>query len=332
MLKGVWTYFVFALLFVACNNNKWKIDVSNISLETDIVRFDREIFELNHDSLAMEVPRLKDEYGTYFKLYNHGVINIGVSDAFDYADKLLYFITDPYIGEAYKQIKKTDFNIEFDKVKDGFKHYKYYFPKKQTPKVYTHVSGFNQSIVIDSGLVSISLDKYLGAESKFYAMLRTPMYLRSNMHKQKIPTDVLMAWVLTEFPYNEKNDNLANRMIYYGKIHTLLDAFLPNEADSLKWGYSQNKLNWCKENERQMWLYLIENKLLFSSNFKEIKRFTDDGPFTTPFSKESPSRTGRWLGYQIVNSYLKHNPQVSLQHLMEIQDHQLILNESKYKP
>ena len=120
-------------------------------------------------------------------------------------------------------------------------------------------------------------------------------------------------------------------MIYYGKMHVFLDAMLPNTPDSIKWGMPAQKLKWCNKNEGQMWLYLIENKLLFNSSLKEIKRFIDDGPFTTPFSKESPARTGQWLGYQIVLSYLKNN-NVSLQQLMAMEDYQKILNESKYKP
>jgi len=81
-----------------------------------------------------------------------------------------------------------------------------------------------------------------------------------------------------------------------------------------------------------MWLYLIEYKLLFNSSYKEKKRYIDDGPFTSTFSNESPARTGQWLGYQIVNAYLKEHPEVKLPQLMEDQNYQEILNKSKYKP
>lgn len=332
MIKTAFYLLILAFVFAGCKQNKWDVDISNIELQTQVKRFDKTIFEIDYDSVWKSVPLIEAAYANFFTLYNQAVINIGGTNQVDYADKLVYFLTDPYISEAYKEVKINDYSNEFNNVIDGFKRYKYHFPEKQTPNIYTHISGFNQSIVIDSGIVSISLDKYLGADSKFYTMLRTPMYLRNNMHKQKIPSDVLFAWALTEFAYDDSGDKLSNRMIYYGKIHVLLDAFLPHTPDTLKWGFTDTKLDWCYENERQMWLYLVEKKLLFSSDFKEMKRFIDDGPFTTPFSKQSPSRTGRWLGYQIVNSYLKHNPNISLKELMTNTNYQQILNDSKYKP
>ncbi|MDA3890934.1 MAG: hypothetical protein PF517_04630 [Salinivirgaceae bacterium] len=316
----------------SCQTNKWDIDIADIKIDQEFKRFDQELFEIPHDSVWNYVPKFEKTYNGFFDLYNRAVIQIGGTNELDYAEKLVYFLTDPYISEAYTQINKTDYNEELATINKAFKRYHYYFADKPIPNIYTHISGFNQSLIIDSGLVSISLDKYLGADSKFYAMLRTPMYLRKNMHAQKMPSDVLYSWGLTEFPYSENTDNLSSQMIYYGKMHVFLEAMLPDTPDTLKWGYTKQKLEWCEKNERQMWLYLVENKSLFNSSFKEIKRFIDDGPFTTPFSKLSPPRTGHWIGYKIVNSYLKHHPNISLAELMAIDDYQNILNESKYKP
>jgi len=63
-----------------------------------------------------------------------------------------------------------------------------------------------------------------------------------------------------------------------------------------------------------------------------IKRFIDDGPFTAPFTEDSPARTGAWLGWQIVRSYMKKHPDVKLPELLRNQDYQGILNQSGYQP
>ena len=47
--------------------------------------------------------------------------------------------------------------------------------------------------------------------------------------------------------------------------------------------------------------------------------------------KESPGRLGYWVGYQIVNQYMK-NEGVSLLDLMKNTNSQEILLKSKYKP
>ncbi len=324
---------IIVFTLAGCHQNSWDIDISDIKIEQDFKRFDKDLFTIDHDSIWNYIQVFEKKYGKFFDLYNYSIINIGGTNQMDYADKLLYFITDPYIAEAYKNVAMLFANEKFRyDIYDAFCRFSYYFPNKGIPNIYTHISGFNQSIVVDSGFVSISLDKYLGANSKYYSMLHTSLYLRSNMHPKKIPSDVMLSWALTEFPRNNENDNLSDQMIYYGKMHVFLDAMLPNTADSLKWGFSEKKLRWCNKNEQQMWLYLIENKLLFNTSYKEIKRFIDNGPFTTPFSKESPARTGRWLGYQIVKSYLKHNPNVTLKQLMETNSHKKIFNESMFKP
>jgi len=81
-----------------------------------------------------------------------------------------------------------------------------------------------------------------------------------------------------------------------------------------------------------MWNYLVENKLLFSTKQMDIVRYITDGPTTTVFPQESPARTGVWLGRQIIRSYMRHNPGVSLPQLMANNDYQQILNASVYTP
>ncbi len=327
--------FVFSVLLVvfttSCKRNSWDIDIADIKIQQNYFRFEKDLFAINKDSIWNYVPDFEKKYGNYYDLFNKGIIKIGGINQLDYADKLYYFITDPYIAEAYKQ-GTLIFTPEIKgEIHSSFCRYHYYFPERVIPDIYTHISGFNQSLVVDSALISISLDRYLGRKSKFYKMLRTPMYLRYNMYPEKIPSDVIYAWGVTEFVYNDSVDNLINQMVYYGTIHLFMDAILPNTPDTIKWGISPEKLKWCKKNEREMWLYLVENKLLFSTDYIEIKRFIDNGPFTTPFSRKSPSRTGQWLGYRIVKSYMKNN-NVTLQELMSIDDYQMIFNKSRYKP
>jgi uncharacterized protein YjaZ len=81
-----------------------------------------------------------------------------------------------------------------------------------------------------------------------------------------------------------------------------------------------------------MWTYLIENKLLFDNSRMNILRFTGPGPFTNPFTAESPGKAGVWIGWQIVRKYMKRHPEVSVSALMNEKDNQKILNESGYDP
>ena len=81
-----------------------------------------------------------------------------------------------------------------------------------------------------------------------------------------------------------------------------------------------------------MWNYIVENKLLFSSQRMNMVRYINDAPSTTGFPPESPGRTGIWLGWQIVRTYMDRHPEISLPELMNNMDFRGILNESKYFP
>ncbi len=328
--------FVLLLLvvfFAGCSKSRWDVNVSGSKVNIEIERFENDLFAIPADSIWQKVPVLEKKYDRFFDFFNTQIIRIGGTNQLNYDEKLSSFITDPDILETRKEVQKVFGEPDFvPKLNQAFSHVKYYYPNTIIPRIYTHISGYNQSIVVDSGYMSISLDKYLGVGYKYYQMLRTPAYIERNMHPAKIPSDVMLAYAMTEFEYKPLTDHLLSQMLYYGKIHLFLDAMMPEEPDSLKWGYTQKQLDWCIKNEQKMWLVLVDEKALFSSSYKEINRYINPGPFTPAFPKYSPGGVGQWIGYRIVESYLKKNPQVTLQTLMDENDYQKILNLSKYKP
>ena len=214
----------------------------------------------------------------------------------------------------------------------AFKYYKYYFPDKNVPAIYTYIGGFNQSIVISDSILAIGVDKYLGYDCEFYDRLGIANYLQVNMNPENIPTDALRAWAMTEFEFNDSVDNLVNNMVYQGKILYFLDAVFPEAPDSLKIGFSENEVKWCMKNEKQMWNYLIEQKLLFSTDYMVINQHINPAPFTPGFPSDSPGRATVWLGREIVKAYMKRNPEVSVSNLMFNNNYQKILSESRYEP
>ncbi len=92
-------------------------------------------------------------------------------------------------------------------------------------------------------------------------------------------------------------------------------------------------MEWCKDNEFNMWAYIIREKMLYSTDQNNIDKFMKDGPFTSYFNHDlSPARTGFWLGWQIVRAYMKNNPDVTLSQLLAEKSADKIFKESGYKP
>lgn len=322
------------IVLTCCQRNPLKVDVSGIDLKMNIKRLDHDIFSVTPDNNAVAIQKLQQTYGSFFSAYNQNVLALGDPADSLFPSYLNSFLNDTMTVKSRLKIDTVfrDFTDVEKKLQDGFRHYKYYFPQKTIPQVYTIISGFNQSVVMTHDAIGISLDNYLGADCPFYQMLALPEYKRVNMNKDKIPEDVLYSWGISEFVLDESNTSLVSNMIYQGKMLYFLDAMFPEAPDTLKIGYKPDKLVWCKKNEAGMWTYLVEHRLLFNTDRMNIVRFIGPAPFTSIFTTDSPGRTGVWLGWQIVRKYMKKNPGITLPALMAENDYQKILNESGYSP
>jgi len=334
VLHPIFVLVLFTVLF-SCRPNPLKVNISDIKTEIDVVRFDKELFDLNSADTLKSLTELSNKYPGFFDLFTYKVIQIGgIGDSL-FINGMKQFLTDTMILDV-KKLVDTEFS-DFDKTENelinAFKYFQYHFPCKELPKVYAYFSGFNQSVVTAENIIGISLDKYLGRDCEYYRMLNsTPQYKILNMHKDKIVSDVAYAWGVTEFENNSNATTLLDNMIQQGKLMYFVDAMLPEMHDSLKIGYTKLQLDWCKKNEAQMWSQLIEYKMLYSNKRMDIIRYINASPTTSGFPLESPGRTGVWIGWQIVRQYKKKFPETTLADLMQNSNYQQILNDSKYFP
>jgi gliding motility-associated lipoprotein GldB len=323
------------MALASCHSDRLDVDVSGVEVpEVQIRRFDRDFFALNAENISGALPGLRSKYPDFADLYiNNLLCPHGVSDS-SCVPEITRFVADKDMREAYDDAQKVfpDMKAIEDQLRDVFRHYKYYNPNGRIPQIIAMMSGFNYAIEMHDSTFSIGLEMYLGSKTPFYENLQLPVYKRMTMRKEYIVSDLVHAWMAKSYPNKGKSGTLLNEMIYQGKILYLVDALLPEVNDTLKIGYTKKQLDWCTENENNMWGYLIKNKLLYSNEITDITKFTGEGPFTTGFVKESPARTGVWIGWHIVRKYMENNPKVTFEDLMKQTDPQMILSQSKYKP
>ena len=323
---------IVVVVVFSCQRNPLKVDVSNLDVDFQFESFENDLFLLK-DSVDENISSLENKYPEFLPIFTYQMIQIGGSEDSGYVDQLESFINDTLVANLKE---RAGLVIDRDQLKtdlsEAFRYYHHHFPEKLVPAIYTCISGFNQSIVMTDSLIGISLDKYLGADCEYYPELGIANYKTRNMTPQKIVPDVVYAWGMTEFPFDESKTHLIDHMVYEGKLLYFMDAILPELSDSLKIGFTQDQLTFCESSEEAMWTYLAENNLLFSSDRMDIKRYVDDAPYTSSFTSNSPGRTGAWLGWQIVRAYMRKNNEVSLSQLMLNDDYQSILNNSGYQP
>jgi gliding motility-associated lipoprotein GldB len=331
---------IFLLFFVcslisACTHNRLDVDVSSVQIvPVKVERFDRDFFALNAGNISQKLPELQKKYPGFAELYVRNILcPHGLTDS-SCIPEIIRFAADKDMRGAYDECQKVfpDMNLVEAQLTNVFLHYKYYNSNAKIPKVVAMMSGFNYAIATADTSFSVGLEMYLGSKSPFYEMLQFPNYKRVNMRKEYIVSDLVHAWMEKSYPNTNKSGTLLNEMVYQGKLLYLVDALMPKEQDTIKIGFTKKQLDWCMENENNMWGYLIKNKFLYSNDISMVTKFTGEGPFTTGFVKESPGRTGIWIGWRIVRKYMDNNPKVTLEQLMQETDGQKILANSKYKP
>lgn len=310
--------FLFLVSFAACSkkeNNK--IDVSNIDIETKVIRFDQKFYTTLPEKLA----GLKAEFPYLFPQANPDSVWV---NKMKNKDEL----------ELFAETEKiySDFTEETKQLTELFKHIKYYYPKFKEPKVITLLSNvdYDSKVVLADSLLFISLDVFLGTDSPIYQT--HPNYIKQNNNKE-----YLIVAVAEQFaeqiipPTNDKS--FVSKIVQEGKKFALIQAFLPNATKQVIIGYTVGQYNWAEKSEAEIWKYFIEKEYLYSSDHQLTKRFIEDAPFSKFFlevDKDSPGRIGAWFGWQIVDSYLNHNER-GIRETM-VTDNEEIFKNSKYKP
>lgn len=324
------------IVLSSCSHNPLKIDVSGIKIPpVKVLRLEQDMFSVNPDSVNYYTPLLVKKYGPFYANFVTGFINDGGITDSTYAYSIKRFITDKDMRRAYDTCEKKYHDMTF--LENGFtnvfKHFKYYFPDKPLPTIVTAMSGFNYALVYYDSTLEISLEMYLGKNSPFYTMLRFPQYKTMHMAKSYMLCDAVYGWLKSTFKADEDKNDMLAQIVHEGKIMYLEDALMPDVNDTLKIRYTAKQLAWCKANEFNMWAYIIQKQLLYTTNETDIVKFTDDGPFTPMFNHDyCPARTGNWIGWRIVRDYMKNNPDITIPQLMAEKSADKILRQSGYKP
>ena len=300
-----------------------KVEIPTIKIK----RYDQALFALPLTQFRDNLKKIAPSYPLF--------LNINLNDP-SIVNDLQKFAADPSNRSLNKEVQQQYSDIRFLEtgLTDVFTRCASYFKGGHAPYVYTFVSGIDYQFPIryDGDNMAIGIDLFLGGDFAPYKRIQIPNYMTRRMTREKIlPT--CMAEVGKFLLSSQKPGNtLLDKMIMEGKILLFQDATLPDITDNIKIGFTPEQLKWCDEYAGDVWKYMIERQLLYSTNPEETQKFMQDGPFTLSFGKDSPSRIGVWMGWQIVRKYMKENKTVTLEELFKNMDSQSILEKSGYKP
>ncbi len=317
-MKQLFGIIVMYIVCLSCNSGTdIEKEVAKIPITVEIVRFDKEFARAK----VSDLPYLKGKFPLFFpEEYQDSIWQQKIVDTLQNE-----------LDEAVLKEFPTESLLE-DDLKKLFQHITFYFPEFEVPIVYTTTSevDYRTRIIANDSLLILELDNYLGENHYFYSVI--PKYIGKNLKPSRLMPDIAATYS-RKYIAPPSDRTLLGQIIYFGKELYLKDLWLPETSDALKIGYTEDELKWARENEEEMWRYFIENELLYSTNSKLGQRFVDPAPFSKfnlEIDNESPGMIGRWLGWQIVRSYMEENA-VSVTQLMQT-DAEEIFNNSHYKP
>ncbi|MGM0634501.1 MAG: gliding motility lipoprotein GldB [Bacteroidota bacterium] len=308
-----------AFLFTACSDDdKIKDEVAEIEIDLEVNRFDKEFAAAEPENLHA----LRQKYPYLFpRKFEDSV----------WVEKMNDTLQSEIEEEVFK--KFPDFKEETLQLELFLKHLKYYFPKSKTPSVVTLAEevDYRNKVVLADSILLISLDNYLGSDHRFYEGL--PKYIAKLQDKKFMLSDVSLVYADQIVP-RQNSRTFLSTMIHFGKKLYLNDLLLPFVEENFRMNYTEDELAWAKANEKQIWLYMIEKELLYSTKNDLRDRFINMGPYTKFYlelDNESPPRLGQFIGRQIVQHYMTKYPETSLQELMQMSAKE-IFQKANYKP
>lgn len=336
MKSILYPFAIFGLIFiVSCQRNRLDVAFEKEKLTINFVNVDSIEFQSSDRGTIKEAllnsPLNQEEILSYQFQYCIGVGAVDDDTSYLHLDK---FVSDPYFVRVHQAVKNQlypelpRFNKE---LLDGFKRWKFHDASFKTPTNIAYInSAFSSSIFSTENEIGVSLERYLSDSNQVISELPSePFYewVKKKFSKEYLVRDVFLGWTTTHLVDIEKG-NLADRMIAYGKALYLTKAAMPKAKDALILRYSKEEYKWARENERNFWDYLVQQKMLYTTSEREQTNFLNDGPYTTGLPENGPDRLGQFLGYQMVLQYVEKNSKLTLRELVNLPSTEII---KKYK-
>lgn len=338
----------FIVTLIACNDQTNAPDVSGIKIDLKVERFEQDFFSIDSNNTKAGLAQVQQKYPQFLPLFVNHVLGLGPlvdSNFLVYDGSKRFLHLNQPVYEASQKLYKN-FSSTTEELKNGFRYVKHYFPSYQIPTILTTVGPMDALAPMSNNepspnymgenFLAIGLQFYLGKDYSIYndpgyISSIAPQYRSRRFSKEFIATDVFTLVIDDMYPDSSNRYPLIERFIEKGKRLYLLNQFLPNNHDTLLIGYTGKQLSWCKENERSIYNFFIQQNLLYEIDPSRIQNFVTDGPVTQGMPEQSPGNIGAFLGWEIVKSYMKKNTAVTVPQLMKTSN-KTIFNESDYKP
>ena len=299
------------------------------------VRYEKLLNEIDTVNGQGQLNQLFNKYAIFSDLFFYKIINDVYAPDTSKWNLLLNYRDNRLLKELNQVVSKkfgdlSGFEQDYANGFERLRSLKFDVP---TPEVYTCISEMSTAaFVVSDSILGISLDMYLGAKSPYYDVQTWPMYIQRFMNTDNIVPNLLKSYIRFSILPQREPRSFLDFALDQGKEVYLLTQILDAGKDTLCFDYSKAQLDFCEQSEKEIWAYLLDQKLIYSNDFRKFQKYVEASPHATGMPEGAPGRIAAYVGYKIIMSYIKRKPEASLVELMSNTDSQKILETAKYKP
>ena len=322
------------VILLGCNSGQKTPDIRSIDVPLTTIRFEQSFFAIDTLRLDASLQKLASQQPLFTQDFLYNILATTPETAMRDVPQFInaYQSLFKQTGTKFASIKTQEASI-----KEGLKFVKYYFPEYKLPtKLITFIgpiNSFGNIITIDA--LAIGLQMYLGKNDPIYlseeGQSLYPRYVSRRFEPEYMATNCMKNILDDLFPLQDAGAPLCEQMVEAGKRLYFLKQVLPSEQDSIVTGYTAAQLEGCYKSEKDIWSFFIQNNLLYEKDPSLIGDYMQDGPNTAVFGDASPGFIGQFVGYRMVETWIKKTKETSLEKIMKTPA-KIIFEQAKYKP
>ncbi len=322
-LRSLFFVIVLTIFCSSCKNDPLDVDVSKVEVNLNFIHADSMLYNSTDSRRILLNRNFKQSFPDLYLFTFEKGLKIKTNVDTMYMNQLTIFYKDPYIKELEIELQRNFKTLSSEKqeIKDAMKHLKFHFKKMNSPKnVVFFNSLFSYNTLATNTDIGVGLEWYLGPEHKLIkksSIQGLYDYMKVGMDRKYLVRDVVYQWVYAQI-HAPTDAKFAEDMVSWGKLLYCIEAALPEKDKSIILRYSPEKMKWAEENEKSIWKYFVEQKLLFKSDELLKLGYFNEAPFTKGLPKESPDRLGQYIGWKMVRNYMEQNPDLPLEKLLKV--------------
>lgn len=337
-MRRAFVFLFAATLLFSCNSGDKTPDVSDIHIELQTKRFDRDLFTLDTTNYTASLNKLLLTYPGFGGNFLSTILNADPSWPADSTAEYVYGFTT-----AYKRLYDTaqivfkDFSPYEKEIRQGLQFVKHYFPKYKVPgKIITYIGPIDgYGDILSEDAIIVGLHHHLGKNYSLYGTQIVqetyPAYISNRFEPGYIAVNAMKNIIADLYPEKPDDRPMVQQMVEKGKRLYVLSRLLPKTEEYKLIGYTAEQMKAVYEHEAAVWDLFVQNNFLQMIDNNIIKNYIGEGPKTQELGEGAPGNIGSFAGWQIVKKFMSRNNDYSLQKLMTT-DPEIIFQQAKYKP